>query len=119
MVHRGEIPIGKKVLHKCDFGLCFNPRHLFIGTQRDNVLDMRRKGRGFAATKAAGYSNPIWAKGEENPRSVLTDNTVRKIRRLYKPYSKKFNTLTLAARFGVGKTIIGQIIRGERWSHVK
>jgi hypothetical protein len=33
------------VLHRCDNPICFNPKHLQIGTQWDNVQDMRRKGR--------------------------------------------------------------------------
>ena len=33
------------VLHRCDNPICFNPQHLQIGTQWDNVQDMRRKGR--------------------------------------------------------------------------
>ena len=33
------------VLHLCDNPICFNPKHLQIGTQWDNVQDMRRKGR--------------------------------------------------------------------------
>ena len=33
------------VLHTCDNPICFNPKHLQIGTQWDNVQDMRRKGR--------------------------------------------------------------------------
>lgn len=41
----GKIPEGMQVLHKCDVKLCVNPDHLFIGTQKDNVQDMLRKGR--------------------------------------------------------------------------
>lgn len=41
----GSTPAGLNVLHHCDTPLCFNPRHLFLGTQLDNVLDAVDKGR--------------------------------------------------------------------------
>src|ERR1043166_7633701 len=41
----GPIPKGMNVLHRCDNPPCVNPLHLFLGTQMDNVLDCRKKGR--------------------------------------------------------------------------
>ena len=42
---KGPIPAALKVLHICDIPRCVNPDHLFIGTQRENMLDCKAKGR--------------------------------------------------------------------------
>ncbi len=44
-IYVAPIPSGMSVLHRCDVRSCVNPAHLFIGTQKDNIADMIRKGR--------------------------------------------------------------------------
>lgn len=42
----GAISDNMNVLHTCDNPLCQNPKHLFLGTQLDNIADREAKGRG-------------------------------------------------------------------------
>ena len=65
----GPVPPGLFVLHHCDNPPCCRPDHLFVGTARDNVLDMYRKGR-----HPGGWGAPH---GEKNPNAVLTVEQVR------------------------------------------
>ncbi len=65
-LYHGPIPEGMGVLHKCDTPTCVNPRHLFLGTQKDNAADAGKKGR--------------LAIGEDNGKTKLTDEQVRQIR---------------------------------------
>lgn len=67
----GEIAKGICVCHKCDNPACCNPKHLFLGTHKDNMNDMINKGRQKIL------------KGEKCGKSKLTEENVREIRRLY------------------------------------
>ena len=45
-MHNAEpVPEGMVVMHTCDNSSCFNPNHLVLGTQQDNVNDALAKGR--------------------------------------------------------------------------
>jgi len=52
---RGKIPTGLNVLHKCDNRPCYNLKHLFLGTQKDNMTDMKLKGRHYTPFKTKEY----------------------------------------------------------------
>jgi hypothetical protein len=46
LIHNGSLSADRYCLHRCDEPSCVNPRHLFVGTARDNARDMVAKGRG-------------------------------------------------------------------------
>lgn len=71
----GEIPKGYSILHKCDVRSCVNPLHLFIGTQKENMHDMIKKGRAIH-NKAC--------KGEKQGSAKLTEAQILEIRKLKK-----------------------------------
>lgn len=66
MLTQGEIPNGTVVRHACDNPPCCNPAHLEIGTQRDNVEDMIRRGRASFTETACRAGHP------RTPDNVLT-----------------------------------------------
>lgn len=41
----GSVPEGKQVNHTCDTTNCINSKHLYAGTQKDNMHDKLSRGR--------------------------------------------------------------------------
>lgn len=91
------------VMHSCDNRLCVNPKHLTLGTQQQNVLDMVRKGRG----------NP--QKGEARPLAKLTIEDVRLIRELYVERCRINGGAALGRKFGVTQSVISTIVNNKAW----
>lgn len=93
------------VCHRCDNPACVNPTHLFIGTQADNVRDMRAKGRWKPLP-------PRDNKGERHGMSKLSAGDVSAIR------ASSASCYAEARRLGISPSAVSAIRRGERWSHV-
>ncbi len=100
----GEIPDGLSVLHKCDNRKCCNPKHLFLGTQKDNLEDMRRKGRG-------GHL-PRWKK-MGSPAGKVKEDDVKRIREEFDGIGTMI--LDASKKYGISAHAILSIIIMESW----
>lgn len=45
LTHNVELPRSQQVCHTCDERRCWNPGHMFVGTNQENCLDMAAKKR--------------------------------------------------------------------------
>lgn len=97
-LHNGQIPKGMVVCHKCDNPGCVNPDHLFVGTTKDNNIDALQKRRNYV--------------GEINGRAKLNAAQVLEIR------DSSESGQALADKYGVSKTLVNGIKRGNGWLHL-
>jgi len=91
----------KYLCHSCDNPLCVNPKHLFIGTQKDNIKDASNKNRR--------------AIGEKHPQHKLTEKEVLEIRNL-KKNGKTIKELSYL--FKVNQSSISAITTYRYWKHI-
>ena len=97
----GPIPEGMCVCHSCDNRKCVNPRHLWLGTYKDNNDDRDKKGR----------KNQV--SGERHGKSKLTTQQVQEIRQKYIP--RQYSTTRLGKEYGVSSTQIWSIVHKNNW----
>ena len=103
-LHRGTIPKGMCICHRCDRPSCVNPDHLFIGTQADNMRDRNSKGRWRSGCRDI--------RGSKNGQSKLTEENVLFIRK------KTMKQKDYANIFGVDPTLISQVQARKIWRHL-
>lgn len=110
-----SIKIGRRLkkeehaCHTCDNPRCCNPNHIFLGSHLANMRDMYAKGR----------NRPT--RGEAHPGSKLTEEGVRRIRKLTK-LREKYNKYTLkyfADRYEVDASLVKAVILRRAWKHVQ
>lgn len=113
-----RVPRGKVVLHECDNPPCVNPKHLKIGTQKENMEDASKKGRCGAQKYPEKYKNgrPPVMKGEQNPASKLQKDDVLEIRRCYE--AGEMTQVQLAAKFYVTQAMISLIVKRLKWKDI-
>jgi hypothetical protein len=96
-------PGDQYVLHSCHQGQegCINIRHLYLGTQQQNVADTVRAGR--------------HARGERNGHAKLTAAQAQRIRE----QSGTVTQDTLAAEYGVSRSTIAHVLHGRTWGEAQ
>jgi hypothetical protein len=107
-IHKGEIPDGAYVLHKCDNRSCVNPSHLFLGSHADNMADMKRKGRGRSCPKE------LHARGASIGTSKLQESDIRVIR----SRSISETKASIARDYNVDASTISNIVHRKIWAWV-
>lgn len=98
----GIIANGLSVCHSCDNPPCCNPSHLFLGTQLDNIIDAKNKGRIQI--------------GESNHASKLNADIVKEIRSLYAAHL--MTQRNLADRYKVNQSTISLIVHRKTWQDI-
>lgn len=98
----GPIPEGIVCCHTCDNRKCVNPAHIFLGTREDNQKDMSKKGRA------------AW--GTRSPTARLTPRDVLEI---LKRAQAGESQGVIAQDYPVGRGMIGNIVRGTAWNHMR
>lgn len=102
----GPIPPGMSVCHKCDVPSCVRPDHLFLGTQKQNLADMVKKGRHAR----------VAPKGEAHCHAKLTAANVLEARRLHKETGIGCNRL--GRMFGVNFRTMNLVLARKTWKHI-
>jgi hypothetical protein len=122
-VANGPIPDGMQVLHRCDNPPCCNPSHLFLGSARDNLLDMSQKGRHFSRTKpervARGERNGQHTHPERTARGERTSShkvTAEQVKAIRQRLAIGESGRALARAYRVDKKTIYRIRDGMSWS---
>lgn len=98
--NKTTVPDGYVVCHSCDNPCCVNPHHLFLGSNQDNMDDMKKKER--------------QTRGESKHTAKLTEADVRYIKSL----PKGFNQSEIARQFNVYPSCISAIVNAKNWKHI-
>lgn len=100
---------GNCVLHECDNPPCVNPKHLFVGTHRDNMLDKVAKGRQPKRYERNPMPRP---NGLGHYKARLTDDQVIAIR------ADARRSREIADEYGISQSMVCNIKSYRCWTHI-
>lgn len=108
MIVHGPIADGFVVCHSCDNPCCCNPRHLWLGTQSENMKDALSKGRLVAPI----LKKEMAARGEAHGRATITSKQAKLIATSPKSPGE------LALELAISTHVVNDVRTGQTWSHV-
>ena len=113
-----EILPKNQVLHRCDNKACVNPAHLYIGSHRDNMNDMKNRMRSKRGDESpARIHINTRPRGSKQGLAKLDESEVTEILTRY--FDNNETAKYLSNCYGVSSTTITGILKGRTWSHVK
>jgi len=116
MEEKGPIPEGLLVRHTCDNRKCLNPKHLLLGTYKDNFQDMVDRGD-ISHLRTGNKGKTLFsARGSKNHRAKLNEEKVRTIRQLLKDGA---GVRELGVKFNVSHVSISKIKHRKSWNWLK
>lgn len=119
-LHYGKIPERMEVCHKCDNPACIRPTHLFLGTHKENMEDMSRKGRGSGGVSGvnnASVKHPELRQADRNGNRKLFSADVLVIRVRYRSGTETYKSL--AVEYGVSVVTVNRVVNGRAWKSIK
>jgi hypothetical protein len=111
---KGRWPFpGMVVMHVCDTPKCVNPSHLIEGSQAENVLDAKAKGRLAYGERNSMAREEVRKKqrGEKNPMAKLSDEQSNQ---LFELKNQGYSQARIAREFNVSPALISLIINRKR-----
>lgn len=122
---------GMVACHTCDVKNCHNEEHLFEGTQLDNLLDAKRKGRMATGDRNGSRTHPErLVRGDQHPARLhpefmahgsshccakVTEADVAEIDALR---ASGMRLHEIGSRFGIAHTTVRDIVLRITWKHV-
>ena len=91
---------GDYACHKCDNRRCLNPKHIYWGSQKDNMKDAQRRER--------------TERGEDRCNSILTESDVLDMLEV----ADQYNYEELGSMFGVHGATARDVVLRNTWRHV-
>ena len=92
---KGDVEEGKFVCHKCDNKTCINPNHLYLGSPKDNSIDIVKRGK--IGTSKLKHDDVV---------NILIEN------------KSGVNGVELSRRYNISSSSVYMILKGLHYPHI-